>query len=401
MADKKHKILIIDDDPVQVESLAMILEHLYEIESLNSGKDALDKVKTYKPDLILLDINMPDIEGFEVCRSFKEDEELRDIPIIFCSARLRLEDKVNGFKSGGVDYITKPFEMEEVLARLETHLKLKDALKTINEYNQTLEERIDRQTRELIKAERHCAFSITVKGIVHNLKNPLAVASINLNTNIAKMRALKGLLRETNCDEEIYDYIDDMLEFIKLSANSCNKMNDSLTMLMTKSYAEKKDKITAIDLNELLSNEIKFLSTDLTYRDKIKKNINLSNQILTAKIVPAEIIQVFQNLIKNAMDAVAGAENPEITVSSGQNDDVVWFSVMDNGSGIPEDKLPNIFDPFFSTKTEKEDKSSGLGLGLYFCNEIINSYGGTIKVESKEGEGTCFTIEVPFLDRNV
>lgn len=391
----KYKILIIDDDPVQIDSLSMMLEHIYDLESLSSGKNALEKVRKIRPDLILLDITMPDIDGFEVCRNFKEDEDLSDIPIIFCSARLKLEDKVKGFQSGGVDYITKPFEMEEVIARLNTHLKLKDALETISKYNSTLQERIEKQTKELIKAERHSAFSLMVKGIIHNLKNPLSVVVMHIDTIISKLQALKGLLRETDSGDEIYNDIDSILEYLKYSSEGCWNMDASLNMLMTKSYAEKEKHIKEVNLNGLISNELEFLNSNLILRNKVKKNIELYDGDLTIRVVPSEIIQIFQNLVKNAMDALSEVDKPELIVISGHDDDFNWFSVRDNGAGIPESKLPNIFDPFFTTKEEKEDKSSGLGLGLYFCNEIIKSYHGKIEVESKEGEGTEFKVLIP------
>lgn len=398
METTKNKILLIDDDPVQIESLSEMLEHLYNIESLNSGLPAIEKVKSFKPDLILLDITMPDMDGFEICRSLKAENDLKDIPIIFCSSRFKLEDKIKGFESGGVDYITKPFEIEEIMARLNTHIQLRNALQVIDEYNHSLEIKIQKQTQELLKAERNATFSLMVKGIVHNLKSPLACISINANTIKTKLLSLKGLLLETDSTQEIYDDIDKILSYLKLSSSSCENMDNALNMLMTKSYTEKKNRIMKFDLNKLLNNEIDCLTSNLKFTNNIRKEVKLDAPDLFMKVVPAEIIQVFHNLMNNAIDEVSEKKDAMIKITAGKDFKQTWFSVSDNGDGIKEENISRIFDPFFTTKPEKEERTSGLGLGLHFCAQIINSYDGKIKVKKNELGGACFTVSIPYSD---
>ena len=175
---KNSLILIVDDIPKNIQLLGNILSnHGYNIAVATNGKQALTIIEKKLPDLVLLDVMMPEIDGFEVCQRIKDNPASREIPVIFLTAKHEVEDKIRGFEVGGSDYVTKPFETAEVIARVRTHLQLKNALDTIHQYNQQLERIVDERTEALIRAERHAAFSMLIQGIVHNLRNPLNAIS--------------------------------------------------------------------------------------------------------------------------------------------------------------------------------------------------------------------------------
>jgi two-component system, sensor histidine kinase and response regulator len=172
-------IVIVDDNPANLKLLEdMLLERGYEVRSFPIGRLALAAIMNNPPDLILLDINMPEMNGYEVCQRIRATQDLADIPIVFLSALNDIQDKVKGFQSGGVDYISKPFQLEEVHARVETHLKLHKLQQALKAQNEHLEEAVAQRTRELVEANRRLAILDASKDdflalISHEFRTPL------------------------------------------------------------------------------------------------------------------------------------------------------------------------------------------------------------------------------------
>lgn len=398
MCASNCKLLIVDDDAVNLENCFEMLNDRYELVFAQTGGEALAVARDSHPDLILLDVMLPDMDGFETCRRIKEDPLFADLPIIFLTAKHNLADKILGFDAGGADYITKPFEIEEMLARIDTHVNLRKARLTIGEYNQKLEELVARQTRELINSERRATFGLMIKGIIHNLNGPLSGIGLNSTTINKRMTRLRDSLIGADIDEMAFNEMDEILESMTLVSECCAKMNEIIRVLMAKSHYEKSDYIKTFDLNELLSNEIKFLNADMRFKHKIRKVVRLMEAPLMVTAVPSELSQVFHNLMINAIDAVTLSTEPQITVASGvEEQNTIWFSVLDNGPGVDESVLPRIFEPFFTTKRKEKasDHSGGLGIGLYTCVEIVHSYGGEIDVRNQEDVGVRFTVRLP------
>lgn len=397
----EFKVLIVDDDPINLDILREVLDDEYTLLEAQSGQSALKAVADHSPDLVLLDVMMPGMTGFEVCEVLKSRPEAEDIPVLFLTAKADTEDKLRGFTVGGADYIVKPFEPEEVLARVNTHVKLRKAMRTVKRYNERLEEMLGERTRELINSERQAAFSLMIQGIVHNLRNPLMV--INGNSELIKL-AVEKIRKFCSGPESIdMEFIMKKLDRILKDVSTINSgaaaMNQMINSMMAKSRSDKSDKLEVIDLNKILQQELEFLNADLKYKHDIRKEIKLSPKDLIIKVVPSEISQVFQNLVRNSIHATWDQKDALISVASGEDDRMVWFTVGDNGPGIPEENLEKIFDPFFTTKPKANDQKSagpkGTGLGLHTCSELVKSYNGYIKVESDIGFGTKFFISIP------
>ena len=399
---KQCTILLVDDSKINIDILFKALVNDYELGVTIDGESTLEYVKNDPPDLILLDILMPGMDGFEVCQRLKGDPKTREIPVIFLTAMNEVESKTAGFAAGAVDYITKPFEISEVKARVKTHLRLRNALQAINEYNKQLEEMVEKRTKELIQTERQAAFSLMIQGIVHNLKNPLSGILGGSDIIVKSEKKLIDLIERLPKEdyESTVARIKKVSSCAKLIHTSGTQLLEMINSMMSKSRSDKSDKIVKINLNDIIKQEIDFLNADATFKNKINKQIDLSKEPLIIKVITSEISQIFQNLVKNSIDALWQTKNPFITIKTGQEKDMIWFYVEDNGPGIPEKNLSDIFDPFFTTKSKivKTEKGPvGTGLGLHSCSEIIKTYSGKIDVKTEVGKGTRFTVYIPVI----
>ena len=400
---KKNSLLIIDDRSENIDILRNIFKDRYLVKAATSGSQGLKIIRDKPPpDLILLDIVMPEMDGFEVCRKIRKDVRFKSIPIIFITAKTDIRDKIQGFSEGGVDYITKPFEPEEVRARVHTHVDLQNASKWIQTYNEELETLLQIRTKELIHSERQAAFGQLVQGIVHNISNPLSGIKgsqqyIQLlidqykqgtHTPEEETAVLKSLAWETE-------------KACELIGHSVRQLNQITQSLLAKNRTDKTDRIKRIDINELIRVEVNFLEADMRFKHDLDKTIQLSDCSLVSDVIPAEIAQVFHNIVINALDAMNQTEKRKMIIRSGKSDSNICIEVRDNGSGISRDIQDRIFDPFFTTKTRREvpgDTSSlpvGTGLGLWMCRETLKTYGGSIRFESEPGQGTVFYIRIP------
>lgn len=396
MLENLDKILIADDDLMNQEVLRVVLEKKYQVRCVSSGLECLSALKedNYRPDLILLDIVMPNLDGFEVCNIIKKDAAYADIPVIFLSAKLQSADKVKAFGMGGADYITKPFDFDEVSARIKTHIDLKNALAEINDYNKNLEKMLEQRTKELIQSERASAFSLLIQGIIHNLKGPIAI--MNGNSEIINM-----LIKNLQSGKIVYGekFIADLTRTNSRINSASHKLNDMVESMMAKSSADKSEQLEVVNLNTVLSRELEFMEVDLSYKHKIRKTINLCSDDLPVNVVVSEINQLVENLIRNSLDAMWQQENSELIIESGRLDGKIWFSVADNGPGIPKELADKIFDPFFTTKPRerKEDSKqpTGTGLGLYSCREIVRTYNGMMQLDQEQYSGAKFIITLP------
>ncbi|MCB0282355.1 MAG: HAMP domain-containing histidine kinase [Calditrichae bacterium] len=273
--------------------------------------------------------------------------------------------------------------------------ELNDALDQINKYNTQLETMLEERTRDLIKTERHAAFSLLSQGIVHNLKNPLSI--IHGSTQL--INYLKPDLSNENVSPKVSEYLENVNSQVRKLEIGVERMMEMINSLMTKSRSDKSENIEIIEINNLLKGELDFLNADSVFKYKTKKVINLYEGALYTEVVPGELSQIFLNLIRNSLDAMYGQDDAELTFESGIRDEKVWFSVSDNGPGISEENQKKVFDPFFSTKPKASDvasgKPTGTGLGLHMCMQMVHSYKGNIELESKPGKGTAIRVILP------
>ncbi len=379
-------VLIVDDDIVSLSVLENIVKNSYATLTAQSGTAALELIESHCPDLVLLDINLPDMSGFDVIARKREGVFL---PFIFMTAST--EDKVRAFMEGGVDYITKPFDPDEVVARIETHLRIKRELSELSSDNLKLSEIVQGQTRELITAERHSAFSLMIQGIVHNLRNPLTSAmgaADIVRKNTEKLREKMPYLVE----------IEKILKYTYIIKKSTMTLNEMIDAMMTRSRQGNRSQLMVQDLSQIIREEMDFLRASSRIKTKLGL-VQISPYAIPVRMVSAEIAQVIENLVHNAADALIDSPEGRIDITMEKEGDLVKIAVENNGPSIPEQIKEKIFEPFFTTKHRwnqegGKDKPIGTGLGLYTSRDIIQRHGGSITLVSGDW-GTRFTVSLP------
>ncbi|HSH18825.1 MAG TPA: hybrid sensor histidine kinase/response regulator [Draconibacterium sp.] len=361
------KILVVDDSAFDLQLVDWILqEKNYETIAANNGTEALKLLGTLNPDLILLDIMLPDISGFEVCKKIKLIENLKDVPVIFFTSLSNVEDIVKGFEAGGVDYVTKPFNKDELLVRIQNHLEL------IRSKRQ-----IELQAQELRHANalKDKMFSV----ISHDLRSPLS--SIKLTLDFVATGVLKPdseLFKDTVKDlvkttDEAYVLLENLLGWAKSQSNTLKVHPENLEL---KSLA-----LSVVGLLKLSSEN---------------KKIKIENKITDDIIVLADmqmVHSVFRNLLSNALKFTPG--NGAIEINTLKKDIEVEISIKDSGVGISTNNLKKIFDQNQSVKTFGTNNEAGSGLGLVLCKDFVEKNGGKIWVESESGKGSIFTFTLP------
>jgi signal transduction histidine kinase len=407
MAQHEFNVMIVEDDLDNQMLLSTIVSQLKcKTYIASNGRRALNNSHLDKMDLILLDINMPEMNGYQFCSEIKNRKKTKEIPVIFVSALSGTEDVLKAFEAGGADYIPKPFQIDEVKARVSVQLMLKQKSQRLKK---TIEKLIKTQN-ELYRSRKLASLGVLTAGIAHEINNP--VNFIYNGANSLKqdfddirpfLEIINGLSRkgknylsainELKSDidlDEILKTIPQTIDDIKYGAQ---RTTEIVKGLINFSHIDEPDK-KATDIHDCIN------STLLILRNKIKDNIKVikkfDNSMPQIMTYPGEISQVFLNIINNAVDAFSEEikkNNFEkvISIITARKKKYVQVIISDNGSGISEGIIDNIFDPFFTTKNVGE----GTGLGLSISYGIIKKHNGKIAVNSKIGQGTKFSINLP------
>jgi len=386
-SENKYSVLIADDNQNNLKVLSTMLETLgYRVRVATSGELAIQSVKSMLPDLILLDIHMPGMDGYEVCRTLKSSDEFKDVPVIFLSALSEVFNKIEAFKAGGVDYITKPFEFEEVSIRIENHIKLKE--KTLM-LQQALTDLQDKEGM-LIQSEKMAALGLLTSGVAHEINNP-----VNFITN--SVSALEDRINTTVSenrppDEEMAEDFNKLFSNISTGLMQITKIVHSLRL-----YSRgDSDKMTNADLKEIINSALIIMHHRFSHRVVIEQNISTIPPI---RCQPGKLSQIIINLISNSIDAIGEAitagtieeDTGRIIITADVMDRQVNINITDNGIGIDSSILNKVFDPFFTTKVV----GRGTGLGLSICQSIISEHNGSISIDSTPGKGTTVIIILP------
>ncbi|WP_448561236.1 sensor histidine kinase [Trichothermofontia sp.] len=363
-------ILIVDDTPDNLRLLSKLLSQRgYEVRKAINGPMALASAQADRPDLILLDIRMPEMDGYEVCQHLKASKITQDIPVIFLSALDDVLDKVKAFGVGGVDYITKPFQMEEVLARIHTQLRLRHLQQQLAEHNQQLQQLNHALTVSNQELERF-AYAVS-----HDLQQPLQ--SITGFVGLIQMKYQEQL------DAGVLEYIDRIFDAGK-------RMQRLIQDLLA--YAQVGNveiDFERVDLNLVLYQALANLEMLIAAR---KADITF-DELPPVQGDETQLVQLFQNLIGNALKFTRPDIPPQVRISVTEQPDRWLLGVHDNGIGIPADSLKDIFQPFKRLKTP--EGYAGMGIGLATCHKIVQGHGGNIFVESEVGKRTAFYFTLP------
>ncbi|MDW7773606.1 MAG: response regulator [Desulfobulbaceae bacterium] len=350
---RKMRLMIVDDNVDTVELLTKRFRAQgYDTVAAYDGEQALRMVREKMPDIILLDIMMPKIDGYEVCRQLKEDESTRHIPILMLTAKSQVPEKVRGLDTGADGYLTKPFDYNELAARVRSLLARKDA------------------SMEMAQKEKLAALDHMVDEVSHEVRNPLVTIG-GFARRIGKSLA---------ADDPNRKYIDIILQNVA----SLEKMVTQLVALKSALVANPQPE----DINEIVRESL------ARYEEQIKKNnIMVETRFMENPPLVAvdhgNLVTALANIIENGIEAMEQSPRKELAIQTGVEDVFFEIGIIDSGRGIPADTIKNIYNPFYTSKTY------GPGLGLTFALKTIQSHRGTISVQSEIGKGASFTVRLP------
>lgn len=371
-------IMIVDDTPANLKLLEdMLLLEGYEVRSFPLGRLALAAALKHPPDLILLDVNMPEMNGFEVCERLKAEGRLRDIPVIFLSALHETQDKVNAFRSGAVDYISKPYQIEEVHARVETHLRLHDLQRELKLHNERLEEAVAARTRELEEANGRLTILDRSKSdflnlISHEFRTPL-------NGLLGVGDLILGEMPATLENLELKEM------FQRSRRRILSLLNDAL-LLAEIDVSAGKFKFAAVSLHAALGRAIErttefarsrsvAIASDSAGRDLVLGDEELLIRALHALLETAVKFSEEGGIVRLYSDVVAGS--PSILIES-------------RGRAIPESVLPKFFSLF--SIVQAITPGGDLGLGPAMAYRILSLFGSSVSVQNRDPSGIRISI---------
>ncbi|MEZ5276188.1 MAG: response regulator [Opitutaceae bacterium] len=359
------RILVVDDQPINIRLLKRVLEkQQMEVVTAENGRECLQRVAENLPDLILLDVMMPDMDGFEVCQELQRKEETRSIPVIFITAETRKEGKLQGLEAGAVDYITKPIDIDETLARVQTQLRFQ----AINKEN------VELQTR-LGEARRAAAIGAITQGIAHNLNNLLGVVVGYIDLTKTSLNNPEAAQRNLG---RIESAVNRMVEIIK-----------QLTSVSTRS----RPPLGLIDVADSIGNAIARFHREFSEAIPVE----VDNLIPEARVCSnAEVLEdVLVKLLFNAAESYepTSLQRPihlRIDREEREGIPVIAFKLSDKGRGIPEDIRDHIFDAFISSK-----RTVGVGMGLTVARHSIRNLGGDLTLTAGPQGGTTAIFHLP------
>ena len=390
-------ILVIDDNPTNLE----ILDHTLSIEGYNvhtetEGANVIQRIHSSIPDLILLDILLPDINGFELCQRLKSDPVTESIPIIFMTALTATVDKVKGLNLGAVDYITKPFQREELLARVQTHLSLRQLSKTLEVKNQQLTELTEDLENKVAERTTELKQALEKEKELNQLKSRfITMASHEFRTPLAIISSSSGILQEFG-DRLNEERKQEHLQTIQNTIKHITQILDDVLMInraegnKIELYLEAAD---IIDFCRYLIQETAANHSQYSINFSVDLGEKITAESLIIQFDKKLLQQVITNLLNNAIKY--SPNHNLVNFNLTKVDDQIIFKISDHGIGIPETDQVKLFESFH--RASNVGNIAGTGLGLSIVKQCVDLHRGRISVESQIGKGTTMTVSIPYL----
>jgi signal transduction histidine kinase len=402
--DQCGDILVVEDTPASLRLLTSLLGKAgYRVREAPDGELALWSARAQPPELILLDVRMPGMDGYEVCRQLKLHPQLREVPVIFLSAFGDTDDKLRGFEAGGVDFISKPYDFLEVQARVASHLKLARLQQLLAYQNEHLQQLVEVKAQELARSQvaleaerlqrdmaeresqqrlaeiahmnRNASATVYCAALVHELNQPLAAI-------LANAEAAELFIRRTPAP---LDDIAEILGDIRRDDLRASELIQRMRAMLRKSEVA----AVELDLNTLVRSTVALLASEARMR-QIALRASLPSAALPVAADPVQLQQVMINLVLNSMDAMHGAGGERVVEIRAEAiaPDEAQVQVCDRGCGFAGN-LERVFESFFSTKQH------GMGLGLSISHAIIAAHGGRATAQDNPEGGATVSFRLP------
>jgi len=376
------KVLIADDEPDMLRFLKSQLSRQYQVLEAVDGQQAIEKASQFLPDIILLDMMMPEKDGLQACKELRERTHTQSIPVILLTARADEATKLAALSAGASDFLPKPFSTTELHVRVKNLVESYHYQQKLAKQNTVLEgtiEQLKETETQLVQTEKLASLGRMSAGIIHEINNPLNFATTGLYTLRSKAQYLVA--------EEQAEYS----EILKDIEEGIHRVKTIVSDLRSFSHHEN-EQVDQVDLADVVTASLRFLSHE--WKDKVK----LHQQLVEHQVVSAnknKLIQVVVNLLQNSLDALKTkqftSEEASIWIEGKVANGRSLLTIRDNGEGIDEQHMDKIFDPFFTTK----DVGQGMGLGLSICYRIVEQSHGKISVRSEPGKFCEFTLDFP------
>jgi two-component system, NtrC family, sensor kinase len=369
-AEHKARVLAVDDQRDALRLLQIRLQNAgMECFTCSDGLSALQFLEKELVDIVILDVMMPNLDGYEVCRRIKASERTKDIIVLFLTARYEMQDKIRGLEVGGHDYLTKPVEQAELLARTRSALRVKQLQDKLKEQLH-LQKTINQLHQEMLGEHWQKTLGQLAASLAHEINNPLAAA----------LGSVQLLCMDENLDPNT-------LTRLQIIDSSLQRAGQKLRSLLL--IAQNSRHAITVSLAQLLEDLLTMVNFQVVINKiSLRSNLPASSEWIGR---PSELARALLYLLNNAIEAVGGRPEAFVDVRLQTTGDLHRITIADNGPGIPADLREQVFRPFFTTKPAPHN-----GVGLYLAREIIRSFGGTIHIATPpNGQGTEIIVSLP------
>jgi signal transduction histidine kinase len=377
------KALVADDEPDMLRFLKSQLAPHYQVLEAVDGQQAIEKASQFLPDIILLDMMMPEKDGLQACREIRERTMTSSIPVILLTARADEETKLAALAAGASDFLPKPFSTTELHVRIKNLVQSHNYQRNLTKQNIVLEttiEQLKETELQLVQSEKLASLGRMSAGIIHEINNPLNFATTGLFTLRSKAKYLAP-----EHQEEYAEILKDVEEGIK-------RVKTIVSDLRQFSHPDNSAELDQVEVSEVVASSLRFLSNE--WKDLVKIDTSIAeHQTIWAN--KNKLIHVLVNLLQNSLDALKTKKfesgGPAIAITGRVENGLSVLTIRDNGPGIDAEHLDKIFDPFYTTK----DVGEGMGLGLSICHRIVQEFGGKISVKTEPGAFCEFNLQFP------